>query len=261
MSNKLRNSKKQGRSNTGAALSSTAAILTAASILFMLVAALCLDGYAYYSYHGKAQIIAEEVANLVGRRSFFLGAKRPQFQSSSDATKTTKALAKKYAEHLAEVLKIPYDSFTVEVLSNERTEDNLTVTKVSLAFTNVALPFSIPGAPGGKADLSATGVASGAAEDPPAFIRFGFKLIDPSQSNPSVTNATQVVMLPAYGFQTDATNQQNLGGTQNNNDVVGNQPDPRKCLWAGVNASGDHPLRSNAPYVSGAGGKQITAFN
>lgn len=258
---KQRLSKKRiGRANNGATLAGVAAVLSVASIMCLLICTLCLNAYAYYDYTGKAQVIAEEVAKLVGRRSYFLGAQRPQFQSSQSGQ--SKELAQRYAEHLADVMHIPSSAgIKVDVLSNELQDSNLSMTKVKVELQNVSLPADVAGVLPKMTDIKAVGIASGASEAPPAFIRFGFKLIDPSQSNPSVTNATQVVMLPAYGFQTDSgLNFANLGGTANNNDVAGNQPDPSACLWAGINASPE-PLRSNAPFVSGPNGKQVTAFN
>ena len=253
--------KKAIRSNRGAALASVSAGLVAASMLCLLICALCLNGYSFYSYNNKAQVIAEEVAKLLGRRSFFLGAARPQFQTSRGSVDNTSALAQRYAEHLAEVLQLPSESRPeIKLIANELQDKNLSMTRVQVSFKRVPLPANIAGVLPGIVDITALGVATGGSEAPPAFIRFGFKLIDPSQSNPSVTDATQVVMLPAYGFQTDTSGIQNLGGTQNNNDVVGNQPDSANCLWAGINASPE-PLRSNAPFVSGPDGKQVTAFN
>lgn len=251
---------RKSRKNNGATLAGVAAVLSVASVLFLLVAAVCLNGYAFYDYTGKAQVIAEEVAKLVGRRSYFLGAARPQFQAANAGE--SQKLAQSYAEHLADVLHIPHSAgINIKVLSNELQDSNLSMTKVQVELSNVSLPADIAGVLPKMADIKAVGVASGASEAPPAFVRFGFKLIDPSQSNPSVNDATQVVMLPAYGFQTDSgLNFANLGGTANNNDVAGNQPDPSACLWAGINASPD-ALRSNAPYVTGPDGKRITAFN
>lgn len=252
---------RNARKNNGFALSSVAAILTVASLFCFLICALSMNAYSFYNYNGKAQVIAEECAKLIGHKSYFLGARRPMFQTNRSAEGDTKKLAQEYAEHLAQVLHIPAEAkLTVKLLSNEIQEKNLSITKVEVELKDVPLPFNIAGVLPNIADLNAVGVATGESEAPPAFIRFGFKLIDPSQSNPSVTDATQVVMLPAYGFQTDTTGIQNLGGTQNNNDVVGNQPDSQECLWAGINAS-PNALRSDAPFVSGPDGRQVKAFN
>lgn len=252
-------SRKASRSKSGFTLPGVAAVLMFMSIVALLLTALSMNIYAYSSYHGKAQIIAEELAKLVGYHGYFLGARRPQFQAS--ASSKHQQLAEKYAAALSSALGLPEGSQIEVSILPESGDNGLQSSKVQVTLKNLSLPFAIPGVLPSIAELDAVGVSSESSEKPPAFIRLGYKLNDPSISNPSVTDATQVVMLPAYGFQTDIGAVQNLGGTQNNNDVVGNQPDPAQCLWLGLNGSPGFELCSTAPYVTGPDGRQITVFN
>ncbi|MBX9690365.1 MAG: hypothetical protein K2X27_26865 [Candidatus Obscuribacterales bacterium] len=251
---KKRNSRQ--RSKAGLTLAGTAAGMLTFTIVFVLITVLGVNSYAYVEYSQKLQTVAEEVAKRVNGQNYFLGAKRPKFQTSGTKAEKTAALAATTAKAFATAMGIP-SSADIEVEIKSADAD---LTKVEITATNVPLPYDLAGVLPKIVELKATGVSTDASEAPPAFIRLGFKLIDPSSSNPAVTDATQVVMLPAYGFQTDFGGVQNLGGTQNNNDVVGNQPNAEKCLWAGVNASPD-PLRSNAPYISGPNNQQILTFN
>lgn len=255
-------SRSNNRAAAGTTLALTAAGLVVASIVFLLVTIFTLNVYAYVQYSYKIQMVADEVAKRVGARTFFLGAQRPLFQRSGNALEETKAIAVSTATEMSKILSLPPNaSIEVDVPEAEASVDGISISRATVTWTDVPLPFNISGIFPKMVNIAAIGVSTEASEAPPAFIRFGFRLIDPSASNPSVTNATQVVMLPAYGFQTDAAiGSANLGGTQNNNDVVGDQPDARECLWAGINGS-PAPLRSNAPFITRPDGSHVTAFN
>jgi hypothetical protein len=264
MGNILRKVNCQNRTSTGHALSFTAAAFVFGSMVMFAAIAFSVDAYKYREYNTRVQMIADEVAKLNDSRNFFLGARRPMFQVTGNNASQIIALSNQYAERLRVDLQLPPGTIVeVNSVDQQQSNDNsFTFTKVKLSCSRMRLPFDISGVLPGTASITAIGVACESSEAPPAFIRFGFRLIDPSASNPSVTAATQVVMLPAYGFQTDTNTVRgaNVGGTSNNNDVVGNQPDATKCLWAGINHS-PVPLRSNAAYVSGPDGRQVTVFN
>ncbi len=248
------------RQSSGQVLIESAAAMTVGCLFFVLVTAFAVNTFSYMVYGSKVQIIANAVAKQVSNRTYWLGAKRPMFQRTGSGLQATKDMATAYAKRLGEIYGLPITPIvTIPDKADEQIE-GVAFTPVTVSMAQIPLPFQFRAIFPDFFSVSAVGIASEQVDAPPAFIRLGFKLIDPSVSNPSVTNATQVVILPAYGFQTDATGQQNLGGTQNNNDVVGNQPNASKCLWAGINGSPE-PLRSNAPYVTGPDGKRILSFN
>lgn len=248
---------RKSRRASGSVLFESAAGMAIVSVFLVLVTAFAVNTFSYMVYGSKIQIIANAVAKQVSNRTYWLGAKRPQFQRSGSGLQKTKELAAEYAKRLGEIYGLPISPIVSFPSEPDEAVPGVAFTPVTVSMSQIPLPFQFRSIFPEFFSVSATGIATEQVDAPPAFIRLGFKLIDPSVSNPSVTNATQVVMLPAYGFQTDTTGVQNLGGTQNNNDVVGNQPDPRGCLWAGVNGQ----LRSTAPYITGPDGKQILSFN
>jgi hypothetical protein len=247
----------------GYALAESACAMIIISAAFVLLVAFGVNAYSYMVYGTKIQIIANAVAKQVSNRTYWLGAKRPMFQRQGNGLRETRDQANSFAAKLGQIYGLPMTPVVTIPDDPDESVDGVAFTPVTVSMSQVPLPFAITKVFPQFLSVSAVGISSEQKEAPPAFIRLGFQLIDPSVSNPSVTNATQVVMLPAYGFQTDAPSTgvgQNLGGTANNNDVVGNQPDARKCLWAGINGS-PQPLRSNAPYITTPDGRYINAFN
>lgn len=257
MSVKFRNRKK-GRRVNGSVLFESAAGMTVISIFLVLVSAFAVNTFSYMVYGAKIQVIANAVAKQVSNRTFWLGARRPLFQRTGSGLAKTRELANDYAKRLGEIYGLPISPVVTFPDAPDEQVNGIAFTPVTVSMSQIPLPFKFRSIFPEFFSVSAVGIASEQVDAPPAFIRLGFKLIDPSVSNPSVTNNTQVVMIPAYGFQTDSgLASANLGGTSNNNDVVGNQPDSRYCLWAGINGQ----LRSNAPYITGPNGKQILSFN
>lgn len=252
--------RKNARANKGSVLFESAAGMIVVSTFLVLVSAFAVNVFSYMVYGSKIQVIANAVAKQVSNHTYWLGAKRPLFQRSGNGLKKTRDMANDYAKRLAEIYGLPVTPIVTFPDQPDEQVKGVAFTPVTVSMSQVPLPFQIRAIFPEFLSVSATGIASEQVEAPPAFIRMGFQLINPSVSNPSVTNATQVVILPAYGFQTDTTGVQNLGGTQNNNDVVGNQPDSRFCLWAGINGS-PAPLRSNAPFVTGPNNRSILSFN
>ena len=248
---------KSTRANRGSVLLESAAGMVIISTFLVLVVAFGVNAFSYMVYGSKIQIIANAVAKQVSNHTYWLGAKRPLFQRTGSGLQKTRTMANDYAKRLGEIYGLPMQPLVTFPDQPDEQVAGVAFTPVTVSMSQIPLPFKFRAIFPEFMSVSATGIASEQVDAPPAFIRMGFKLIDPSISNPSVTNATQVVILPAYGFQTDTTGMQNLGGTQNNNDVVGNQPDPRACLWAGINGQ----LRSNAPYITGPGGKRVLSFN
>ncbi len=250
----------RGRGNRGQGLIEASVGLVITSLVFILLTCFAINTYSYMVYGTKLQIIANEVAKTVNNRTYWLGAKRPMFQRTGNGAQRTQERAQAYSDKLADILGLPVKPVVDMTSAPDESVPGIAFTKVTVSMPNVPLPYKIAHIFPSVFTINAFGIASEAVEAPPAFIRLGFQLINPSSSTPDVTPATQVVMLPAYGFQTDFGGSQNLGGTQNNNDVVGNQPDARECLWAGINAS-PQPLRSDAPFVTGPDGQQIRTFN
>jgi len=247
---------------SGQALVESAGAMVIVSIIFVLLAAFGVNTYSYMVYGSKIQIIANAVAKQSSNRKFWLGAKRPMFQRSGNGLQARRDRANAYAKRLGEIYGLPITPVVTIPDEPDESVAGVAFTPVTVSMSQVPLPFNMGRVFPQFLSVSAVGIASEQTDAPPGFIRLGFRLIDPSASNPSVTNATQVVMIPAYGFQTDTntTSGPNLGGTQNNSDVAGNQPDSRLCLWAGINGSPE-PLRSNAPFITGPNGQQIKTFN
>ncbi|MBX9690366.1 MAG: hypothetical protein K2X27_26870 [Candidatus Obscuribacterales bacterium] len=254
---KLRKVNKLNRNTKGQALVESAAAMLVVSIFFVALAAFAVNTFSYMVYGSKIQVIANAVARQVSNRTYWLGALRPQFQRSGKGLESQKEKANEYAKKLGEIYGLPVTPIVTFPDAPDESVEGVAFTPVTVSMAEIPLPFQFSKLFPQFLSVSATGIASEQVDAPPGFIRMGFKLIDPSTSNPAVTDATQVVILPAYGFQTDFGGVQNLGGTQNNNDVVGNQPDAAQCLWAGVNGQ----LRSNAPYISGPDKQQILSFN
>lgn len=246
---------------SGQALVESAGALVIVSIIFVLLAAFGVNTYSYMVYGSKIQVIANAVAKQSSNRKFWLGAKRPLFQRSGSGLQARKDRANEYAKKLGEIYGLPITPVVTMPDEPDESVAGVAFTPVTVSMSEVPLPFNIARVFPQFLSVSAVGIATEQTDAPPGFIRLGFRLIDSSASNPSVTNATQVVMIPAYGFQTDSgLNVANLGGTQNNGDVVGNQPDARFCLWAGINGSPE-PLRADAPYITGPNGQRVTSFN
>lgn len=249
------------RKAAGQGLFESVSGMVVVSMFFVLLAAFAVNTFSYMVYGSKVQIIANAVAKQVSNRTYWLGAKRPMFQRSGSGLARTRQMASDYAKKLGQVYGLPVTPDVHFADAADESVEGIAFTPVTVSMSQIPLPFAFKSIFPEFMSVSAVGIASEQIDAPPAFIRLGFKLTTPSASNPSVTDATQVVMLPAYGFQTDAGGMQNLGGTQNNNDVVGNQPDPRGCLWAGINGAPDKPLCSTAPIITTPNGGYVKAFN
>lgn len=254
-----------GRTASGQGLIEASAGLVVISLVFVLLTCFAINTYSYMVYGSKLQIIANEVAKTVNNRTFWLGAKRPLFQRTGSSLSRTHERAQAYSDKLADMLGLPSHPVVEFADAPDESVTGVAFTKVTVSMPNTPLPYKISSVFPEAFTIRAFGIASEATEAPPAFIRLGFKLINNAGSDPTLGDQTQVCMIPAYGFQTDYRNpdgtyrNQNLGGTENNGDVVGNQPNAQDCLWAGINAS-PMPLRSDAPYISGPNNQQVRAF-
>lgn len=221
------------RAGKGQSLFAGACGLILMVLFFGVVVALGVNSFVYGSTRAKLQLAANEGAGKVNRNIYWNGAQRPLFQRSK-TTKITKDV-EDYTKAICGELGLDANQITVTV---DSLGDN-GYSQVTVALSHLNLPYALAGALPGIASVSAIGISTEGTEPPPAFLRLGYNLIKGDTINPeNTTDVTQVCILPSYGFETDlktGSGAAGLGGTDNNSDVVANQPDDRYCAWNGIN--------------------------
>lgn len=249
--------KERSRSNTGQSLIEGVCGLIVFLMVFVVLTAFGVNIYIYGAQAAKLQIVANETAKRINDLYYWYGAKRPQFQQlkahdgSGTGESTGLAIgggthrisqsqfdAISYARALCDKLGLPSAALDVRY-SDTVDEGDFEYTKVEITRNHLILPFGLNKVFPTLTTIKATGIAVQATSPPPGFIRFGYNLIHGDLVNPSdTTDVTQVSILPSFGFQTDlksGSGGPNVGGTDNNSNVVGSQPDDNLCTWNGLN--------------------------